>query len=84
MIFFGIVALLADLRFGFAQRAFGFACSPKGLGMLLIFCGTLGISFGIGKSIGLIVPFAGGIFSVLVGFGSMFESSSSPAQIESI
>lgn len=84
MIMFGIISLLADLRIGFAQRAFGFACSPKGMGMVLIFAGTLGLCFGIGKSLGLIIPFAGGIFSILVGFGSMFESSSVHTEVQDV
>lgn len=73
MVVFGIIAVLTDLRLGFAQRAFGFACSPKGLGALFIFAGTLGISFGVGKSIDIIIPFAGGIFSVLIGVVCCFE-----------
>lgn len=84
MVLFGIIALLADLRLGFAQRAFGFACSPMGLGMVFIFSGTLGISFGVGKSFGLLFPFVGGIISVIVGVCSLFESQSSVVGIENI
>lgn len=84
MVLFGVISLLADLRLGFAQRVFGFACTPVGLGMVFIFSGTLGISFGVGKSLGLLFPFVGGIVSIAVGVCSLFESQSSVVGIESI
>eukprot|EP00796_Vickermania_ingenoplastis_P005619 gene5619-4038_t len=85
MVIFGIIAALTDLRLGFAERAFGFACSPKGLGFLFIFAGTLGISFGISKSIDELLPFSCGIVSVLVGIGSLFEEPrEQPGRVESI
>lgn len=73
MVMFGIIAAVSELRFGFAQRVFGFACSSKGMGFVFVFAGTLGISFGVGKSVDVLVPFIGGILSVLVGVGCFFE-----------
>lgn len=73
MVAFGIIALLAELRLRWAQRLFGFACTSKGLGFVFIFAGTVGISFGVSKKIDIIIPFACGIVSVLVGIGCLVE-----------
>ncbi|KPI86614.1 putative COP1-associated protein [Leptomonas seymouri] len=67
MVTFGVLCVMAELRLSAAQRMFGILCTKSGLAYCFIFVGTLGISFWVGKSAGVLIPFISGIFSVLVG-----------------
>lgn len=85
MVIFGIISIMGELRLAIAQKAFGFACCSKGLAFLFIFCGTLGISFGISKSASELVPFISGVASVGVGVILMMEPKpAEPGTVENL
>lgn len=86
--FFGLVVVMTEFRLPFAMRAFGFLGTKFGLGIFFIFAGTLGLSFGVGKSVGVLVPFISGIFWCLVGIlcitDSAIQGKSSQATVSAV
>lgn len=74
-VLFGLCVFFAERRFAFAERGFGILCTKFGLSFFFIFAGTLGISFGIARTVGVLVPFVCGICWCLVGALTLTDSA---------
>lgn len=64
---FGVLSVCTELGIPSVVNCFGFLYTGMGQALFFIFAGTLGLSFGVGKSAGVLIPFISGLVSAIVG-----------------